>query len=429
MLPEGTRVLCAVSGGADSVCMLHFLWSNRSRLGIELAAAHYEHGIRGEESRRDAKFVSDFCRTLGIECIVGHGNVIEYARDNSLGTEEAARILRYAFLEKTASDRGFDRIATAHNADDNAETVIFHLIRGTGLAGLGGIPPVRGRIVRPMLDMTREEIEAYLAENGLPHVEDSSNRSDEYSRNLLRHRVMPVFEELNGKAVQSVFRASELARQDEDFLIQSAKAFIEKYYEKNSIPVSEFSRLHIAVASRVIRELCPKSLSEAHVAAALSMREGTERMLLDLPGIRLRREQGRIYFGEEKYAGLAERELIPGEILRIPEAEIEIKTFFSEYSEEINDLFKTFLFKSESICGKMFVTQRKSGDRLRPAGRGCTKTLKALFTEAGMTERERDLTPVIRDDRGVLAVVGMGADERTAPRFGDRVLVVQIIKK
>lgn len=429
MLPRGSRVLCAVSGGADSVCLLHFLWTNRERFGIAVAAAHYEHGIRGEESRRDAEFVSDFCRRLGIECIVGHGNVTEYAKAHSLGTEEAARTLRYAFLEKTASERGFDRIATAHNADDNAETMLLNLTRGTGLNGLGGIPPVRGSIVRPLLDVTRAEIEAYLAENDLPHVEDSSNGSDEYSRNLLRHRVLPVLRELNGKAAQSILRASELARQDEDFLRQSAREFIAQYYKEDSIPVSAFSRLHTAVASRVVRELCPKSLSEAHVAAVLSLREGTERRKLDLPGIRLRREQGRIYFGEEECAGLPDRELIAGEILRIPEAGIRISAEFSEFSEEINDLFKTFLFKSESICGKMFVTQRKNGDRLRPAGRGCTKTLKALFAEAGMTERERALTPVLRDEHGVLAVVGMAADERTVPQRGDRVLKIQIEKE
>ena len=185
LLPRGSRVLCAVSGGADSMCLLHMLWSRREELGIEVAAAHFEHGLRGEESLRDAAFVESYCADNNILCVVSHGNVPEYAEKNGLGAEEAARILRYEFLEKKARELGFDRIATAHNADDNAETMLFNLCRGAGLTGLCGIPPMRGNIVRPLLDMTRTDIEKYLCEHGVPHVEDSSNQRDDYSRNIL----------------------------------------------------------------------------------------------------------------------------------------------------------------------------------------------------------------------------------------------------
>ena len=145
--PKGARVLCAVSGGADSMCLLALLLQTGDHA---LAAAHFEHGIRGEESLRDCAFVESFCREKGIACFVGHADVPAYAAEKGLGLEEAARKLRYAFLEKTAEDEGFDFIATAHNAEDNAETVLFRMARGTGLRGLTGIPKKRGMLVRPL---------------------------------------------------------------------------------------------------------------------------------------------------------------------------------------------------------------------------------------------------------------------------------------
>ena len=175
LLRPGMKVLCAVSGGADSICLLHVLTREKDALGITLAAAHYEHGIRGEESQRDAAFTEKFCREKGIEFFCGHGDVPHYAEEHHLGLEEAARIKRYEFLYRCADDLGCDVIATAHNLEDNAETVLFHLARGTGLKGLCGIAPKSGRLIRPLLSVSREEIEAYLKEEGIPWVDDSSN--------------------------------------------------------------------------------------------------------------------------------------------------------------------------------------------------------------------------------------------------------------
>lgn len=429
MLPRGGRVLCAVSGGADSMCLLHMLWSARRELGIEIVAAHYEHGLRGEESLRDAEFVEGFCRDNNILCVVSHGNVAEYAEKNGLGTEEAARRLRYEFLEKTASELGCDRIATAHNADDNAETVIFNLCRGTGLAGLCGIPPVRGRIVRPLLDMTRADIERYLDSNGIPHVEDSTNALDDYSRNIIRHRVTPTLRELNPRFAEAALRTSELMRQDADFIDGAARELIGGNFDGESVDAHFLGTLHPTLSGRVIRMLCPQSLSQTHVEAALELTRGSGLAYLDLPGIRLRREQGRIYFGSGEHIEIKERRLIPGETLRIPEAGLVIRTDMIEKGEEINGLFKTYLFKFDGICGNMFVTSRRNGDRISPVDRNCTKSLKSLFTEAGMTQRQRDLTPIIRDEKGVIAVCGLAVDRRVAPTTGDRVIRIQIEKE
>ena len=196
MLPQGARVLCAVSGGADSVCLLHLLKSG----GADVFCAHFNHRLRGAESDRDEDFVRRLCAELGVELFAGAGDVAEYAARNSMGTEEAARKLRYNYLFDTAAKCGAGRIATAHNAEDNAETVLMNLARGTGLRGIGGIPPRRGKIIRPLLQTTRDEIILYLEENGLEHVEDSTNAADGYARNRLRHYVLPVLRQQNAGA-------------------------------------------------------------------------------------------------------------------------------------------------------------------------------------------------------------------------------------
>ncbi|MBO6014303.1 MAG: tRNA lysidine(34) synthetase TilS [Oscillospiraceae bacterium] len=296
MFPKRSRVLCAVSGGADSMALLHWMKQNEEKLQLTVLAAHFEHGIRGEESMRDQCFVERFCRDRHIPLITGCGKVPAYASENGLGLEEAARNLRYAFLERTAAEERCDRIATAHNADDNTETVLLNLIRGAGAAGLCGIPPVRGIIVRPLLSTTREEIECYLEENGVPHVEDSSNESDACSRNLLRHHVMPVLKEINPAVERAVLRSGELLRDDAEYLEDLAETFISGFFDGNSVPAKKLAALPGAVQSRVIRRLCPERLGTVHTRDIMKLATGTELAYLDVPGARIRRQKGRIYF-------------------------------------------------------------------------------------------------------------------------------------
>ena len=423
LLPAGSRVLCAVSGGSDSVCLLHLLWTQREALELELFAAHYEHGLRGEASLRDAAFVEGFCRERGIPCVVEHGDVSAYAASQGMGIEEAARALRYAFLERTADALGCDRIATAHNADDNAETLLLNLVRGSGLRGLGGIPPRRGRIVRPLLELSREEIEGYLRENDLPHVEDLSNADPRFRRNRMRHEVLPLLREMNPAFVKQAAAAAGLLRRDEDCLGEQAEAFLEKKLRDSSVPVEELIALHPAISSRVVRMLCNQSISHKHVEDVLQFCRGTGLGYLDLPGQRLRWERGRLYFGQAQDIVIPERTIRPGERLRIPELGLEIRADLIEYNQKINSLFKTYCFKYENIRGnELHVTGRRPGDRLRPAYRGCGKSLKALFLEAGLTREERDRCLVFRDEEGILAVHDLAVDERSLPREGDRVL-------
>ena len=424
--PKGARVLCAVSGGADSMCLLALLLQTGDHA---LAAAHFEHGIRGEESLRDCAFVESFCREKGIACFVGHADVPAYAAEKGLGLEEAARKLRYAFLEKTAEDEGFDFIATAHNADDNAETVLFNLARGSGSAGLCGIPPRRGKIIRPLLGLTRAEIEEYLAANGVPHVEDSTNESDAYSRNRIRHGVMPVLKELNPSFPEAAARLSRLLRRDEEYLSERAEAFIAEHFDGESLPAAELLELHGAVSSRVVRRLLPRSAEEKHIEAVLALCRSTERRELDLPGAHLRCERGRLFFSADgEAAAFSETELPIGGSVVLKEAGVTIRTRLAPAGEEIHSPFKAYRLKCESMDGKLTVAPPRPGERYRPAGRGCTKTLKSLFAEARATQREKLLTPVFRDEAGVVLVPSFGEAERCACRDGDAALLITIEK-
>ncbi len=429
MFPRGARVLCAVSGGADSMCLLTLLCERAAELGIEVAAAHYEHGLRGEESLRDRDFAAARCRALGLPFVAESGDAAAFARERKLGIEEAARTLRYAFLERAADSLGCSRIATGHNADDNAETLLLNLVRGSGTRGLGGIPPRRGRLIRPLLKTPRSDIEAYLREREIPWVEDSSNGSDDYLRNRLRRRVIPLLREENPALSAALGRTAELLRRDEDFLSGLAADWIDAHLRGGSVPAAELLALEEPLSSRVLRALCPQSLSAAQTELALRFAEGTERGLLDLPGLRLRREQGRLFFIEEEQAPAAPPRPIRREgDTELPELGLTVRAERGPAeSAEIHSQFKTCALNCEKIKGDLICTARRPGDRLRPAGRGVSKTLKQLFLEAGMTQAERDRTPILRDEEGVLAAVGLAVDERVAAAPGEDALRLRFI--
>lgn len=417
------KILCAVSGGADSMCLLHLLHSE----GTEVTAAHFEHGIRGEESVRDMAFVESFCKEQGIPFVCGRADVPAYAAENTMGLEEAARKLRYEFLEQMRRELGLELIATAHNADDNAETLVFNLTRGSGTMGMRGIPPRRGDIIRPLITVTRAQIEAYLEENKVPHVEDSTNQSEDYTRNLIRRRVMPVLREINPRFAEAAGRTSLLCTRDEDCLSAMAADFVREHYDGESIPMDKLTALHPAIASRVLRQLLP-GLGMEHVEGLLRMGAETGLRELEVPGRKLHIQQGRLYFRALECESLPTRRLETGKELLLPECALSVLAEISVYMGEVNDLFKTSYIKYEMIGTDLCIGSRKPGDRLRPLGRGCGKTLKALFMEQKYSQRERELCPVIRDEKGILMVYGIAMDERCRLKKGEKALKLSFRK-
>ena len=233
MTDRGDGVLAAVSGGADSVCLLLLLNGMAAELGIRVFAFHMNHGIRGEEADRDEQFVGELCKQLEIPLTVVHEKVETYAEEHGLSGEEAGRILRYRHLEETAERYQCAKIAVAHHEDDDAETVLLNLFRGSGLAGLSGIRPVRGKIIRPLLCVSRKEIEEYLKEQGFSWCEDSTNRENDYTRNKIRNELLPwVRENINSRAAEHILAASELAAQADVYFEMEAERILEESCSK-----------------------------------------------------------------------------------------------------------------------------------------------------------------------------------------------------
>ena len=237
MVQPGDKVICAVSGGADSMALLWAMHLLKDKLQIQLQAAHFNHNLRGEESDRDEDFVVSFCENHGIPCHVGRG-IVEAGEK---GLEAAARTARYAFLQTLPG-----KIATAHTADDNAETLLLHLIRGTGLKGLGGIAPVRDNLIRPMLTVTRQDVLEFLEAEGIPWVNDSSNETDAFTRNRIRHHVMPLLKAENPSLLENLSGTALRLRQDEEAL--DTQAELTNY-------VTTLRNMPPAIQNRALRKL------------------------------------------------------------------------------------------------------------------------------------------------------------------------------
>ena len=284
MLPRGGTVLCAVSGGRDSMALLHLLSGLAGEAGFQVTAAHFNHRMR-PTADRDEAFVRDWCRERGIPFTCGGEDVRAFARREGLGVEDAARTLRYAFLEEAAQNMGADRIATAHHREDNAETVLLHLLRGAGPQGLGGIPPVRGRIVRPLLETSRADINAYMERNALPHMEDESNRDTAYTRNRLRLEVLPLLEEIIPGASGRIAAAAALLREEDEYLRREAERLLPaEECGTITLPTPVLERQDMVLRRRMVREMGRRlgaSLTRSQTEAVLTLGSGG---FLDLPG-------------------------------------------------------------------------------------------------------------------------------------------------
>ena len=427
LISPGQRVLCAVSGGADSMCLLHYLSENAHRLGISVCAASFDHMLRGAESASDCRFVANWCSKHGIECLTGSGDVRRRAELEGMSEEEAARASRYEFLENAAEKLGCSVIATAHNANDNAETMLFNLTRGGGLKGLCGIPPKRGNIVRPLLGTTRQEIEAYNAANAIEYVSDKTNASDDYTRNVLRHHVTPVLEGINPAFFEACTRTVQLLREDEACLDDMALKAYNEHYRSGAFPADKLLELPKPVAMRVLRMICGRSLSFTHAQAVYAIASSSEYRSADVSGMRVECDVGVLYFGRE-YSVPESVELKLGTQQLIPGSEFAVKSeIIANYGKK-NESFNILYFNYDSICGSISLTSRKPGDKIKLCGRGCTKSLKDLFSEAKLSRMERETTPVLRDEKSVIAVYGFGVAERCIARPGDKVIRVTINK-
>ena len=425
LLRSGDEVTVALSGGADSVALLWVLRSLAERLGVRLRAAHFHHGIRGPEADRDAAFCRQLCADWSVPFDLGRGDAPARAAETGESLEEAARVLRYDFLLAAAPGL----LATAHNADDNAETLLLHLIRGAGPRGLGGIPPRRGRVIRPLLSCTRGEIEALLRREGLPHVEDSSNAADDCLRNRLRHRVLPLLRAENPSLSETVGRTVELVRAEDAYLSRLAAAAEEACRAGEGWSCERLLALDPVLRRRVLLGLLRDRGLEDPAAVYV---EALERLLQagpsarrDLPGsLRVSRVYDRLVFGSPAFPeALPELPLtVPGETLLPGEAGI-ISCFVTKNLNFSKKNPNTFALKYDMICGREIrVRGRRPGDRLKLSGG--TKSLKALMIDRKLPAALRPAVPVLTLEGKPVAVFGVGAEPDWVAAQGEAALVL-----
>lgn len=402
MLNGTQHITVALSGGADSVALLEALLELRDELGITVSAAHLNHMIRGAEAERDESFVRRLCEDRGVKLEIGRENIPELAEKLGQSMELAARNARYAFLEKTAPE---GVIATAHTASDQIETMLFNLIRGSGADGLCGIPPVRNRIIRPLLGCTRFEIEAYCAERGLEYVTDSTNLSDDYTRNRLRHLVIPQLKKINPAAELSASRCADFIREDCSYLKSRAAEAFEKAYCNSALKLEALSGLEPAILNRVLRRFYEMYFSETdafHIErlAELCKKNGKYSM----PGGFTAYSDGRFLVIND----ISLRKI--GFITKLIEENVD----FSKDTKKIHNLLLNNALDCDKIVGMPVVRSRRPGDTVRLYGRNCSKSLKKLYNEYAVPIREREELPVISDDCGVICVYGIGVAARCA---------------
>lgn len=385
LIQKGERVYCAVSGGADSVALLFGMYLLREKLDIDLHAAHFNHHLRSEESDGDAAFVREFCSGYGIPLEYGEAEV----KTGKKGLEAAAREARYAFLRELPGT-----VATAHTADDNAETVLMHLLRGTGLKGLGGIAPKNGSVIRPMLLVTREEVEAFLEEYHLPHREDSSNATERFLRNRLRHGVMPLLRQENPGVSVSMSAAALRLREDE--------AYLQSQLEPELPKVSALVKLPAALQNRYLERFLkendvpePEQVHIHQLRELLNSDKPSGRM--DFPGnVIIARDYDRLT--RLKITSIPEEASVsvPG-VTELPQWGIRI----------LVDTEPKIGF-GVTIQGTLTVRSRRPGDEMRVSGG--TKSIKKLMIDKKISAHQRFFIPILADETGVLWTGQLGVN-------------------
>ena len=414
ILKPGGSALCAVSGGMDSMCLLHLMTTWGASMGFCVMAAHFHHGLRGETADRDERFVRDYCADRGIPFFCGRGDTRAFAAAGGLSLEEAARKLRYQYLNEAARQAGADWILTAHHADDNMETMLLNLCRGTGLRGLTGIPPVRGNLCRPFRDIPREELERYAEANGIPHMEDETNAEDEAARNLLRHRVLPVLKEINPRAVEHFAETARTLAAEDGALDLMAGALIREVkvlpgrvkLPKGTLPEAPDAvrRRAVLTVLRSIPEI-RGSVTAAHVSAVAEL---------------LLHPTGQVSLPEGWIARIAGDGAVLEPAPDVPQNALlrEGETVrFGDWDVTLGGEPEEGTIYRVLPCGTARVTAWRPEDRMTLCGSRGSRSVKRLCADHGISPRRRDGLPVLRFDERPAAIPGIGVDAAFLPEL------------
>jgi tRNA(Ile)-lysidine synthase len=438
LLHAGDRVGIAVSGGADSVALLRIMLELGPELGIVLSVVHFNHGLRGEESDADEKFVSELAHRHELELHVGRGDVTAHARTHHLSTEAAARQLRYRYFRQLLKEKNLKRIATGHTLDDQAETVLLRIVRGAGTRGLAGIYPrlsVDGSectIVRPLLKTRRKLLESYLKEIGQDWREDSSNRDLRHARNRVRHGILPRLERsLNPVVREALAETADIARAEEEYWRSEVELILPEIWQadRRTLNPTALAALPLALQRRVVRSAAESiglNLEFHHVEEILNLGLDGPRSAMLPEGWTLSITKAGLQF-DLKPAATSDYAYIlpvPG-VVRVPE----IGTWFEatlvpgipEPGYNPDHMLDPALLQQE-----LTVRNWRAGDRYWPAHSKAPKKIKELLEERKLTGPERKLWPVVVSGPEILWVRGFPAPARCRPAEGaSRALVIR----
>lgn len=446
LIDKNDRVLVGLSGGPDSVCLLHLLYVVQNELGIKLGAAHINHQIRGDDANKDEEYSKCLAEKLGIPFYSLKKDVNGYAKEMGISSETAGREIRYGFFKELMEKEGFTKVATAHNANDQVETILMRVMRGTGIDGLCGIPVKRdGIFIRPILFMERDEIENYCVENNLSPRIDKTNLERDYSRNKIRLDLIPYMKEnFNPNLVQSINRMIELLTEDNDYLQKNVDKYFNEFikYEENGLKIKkEVCDLHFSILSRIIRKaLISVSKSNydfehKHIKEIIylfSMETGKN---IDLPN-------GLIVSSVYGDVKIRKREQIEKNQLKqlvIDKNSLKNRYEFEKYSI-IFDIIKSNTkfnnnnyikyFDYDKINGNIIIRTRKDGDKIRPLGMKGSKKIKDIFIDAKIPLEERGNIPIVQFDEKIAWVVGVrAADDFKVTSETQKILRIEVERK
>jgi tRNA(Ile)-lysidine synthase len=423
LIEKGDRVLVALSGGADSVFLLSFLTKFKNRFKIELAAFHLNHKLRGESSKKDEKFCSDFCSENKVKFYTVSKDVKDYAKKFKVSIEEAGREIRYSELAKAAKKNEFTKIATAHNANDNIETILLNFIKGTGLKGLSGIPIRRDNIIRPILCLNAEEIRKYLSANKIPFRVDESNLDSDYERNFLRNEIIPKLKQrLNPRLEEKISNTSKI--------ISEINSFIEKKVGQISGKNAKYDgkelRINLKVISRFDRSLLSiflKSVIENNFRIELSSENIYA--LVDLINSQIgkvvhlketsvaTKERGELVIGRKSSSRpfnaaqkikVGQKLTIDGKILSIDEVNRKMFKFTSDKSAEF--------ISGDGLRNEFEIRAWKNGDRFQPIGMQGTKKISDFLADEKISSLRKKEHLVLTNSGKIVWVIGLRIDDR-----------------
>lgn len=450
LLPRGANILAACSGGPDSLALVDLLFEYQQAGEIELVVVHFNHGLRGDASDQDAEFVRQFCIERGLTCFSGSADLPEMLRAQGGSLEELARHLRYRYLRQVAAKLGGGWIATGHHRDDQAETVLLNLLRGSGGRGLGAMLPLNGDVVRPLLCLTRSEVEAYCRQRNLQPRTDASNADVDFLRNRLRHELLPALKKrYNPGLTETLCRTASILAEEQDFLRCQAQGLVSGMVEKFAggcrIDAEAFSCLHVAMQRELLRLLLEqlrgdaKGIGFVHIEQIrrLYLRQDGSRRI-DLPGGWQARRTYRQMFLERKGCECTDpgpaRALsilqplllrCPGET-EVPDCGVVIRcTRLAAGEPPPTDLGPDkAVFDCAALRFPLQVRRRSPGDLFHPLGAPGSRKLKKLLIDLKVPLNERDRLPLVCDEGGILWVAGLRRAERGRLNEGSKDLLV-----